>query len=126
MGRDVFSLAARRRHHGFHRCILGQGAELAAGEVDGEMPRIILSLDADRAADPGARRDCLRQRRCEGHSRAPIQAIAEQQLLTGFGLVQRVPENHDVVEGFVDRWYFDQLHGTLAPPAIRPEPRLHP
>src|SRR6266481_2410095 len=58
----------------------------------------------------------LSQRRPVRHPGAPIQAVAEQHFLAGLGLLAGVPESDDVVEGFVDGGYLDQLNRTLAPP----------
>ncbi len=63
--RNVFGGAARSRDHGLDIGVLGERAQLAAGEVDGKMPGIVLALLSDRAADAGAGRNGLRQRRCE-------------------------------------------------------------
>ena len=67
------------------------------------MPGIILALLAHRAADARACRDGLPEWRRIRHVRAPIEAIAEQQFLSGFGFFQRIPEGDDVVESLIDR-----------------------
>ena len=58
---DVLGLAVRRADDRLDGRVLGQRAEFAAREVDGEMPGIVLALLAHRAADAGARRDGLRR-----------------------------------------------------------------
>ena len=117
----MFRGAVRSADHRFDVGVLGQRAQFAAGKIHRKVPGIILALLPDHAADTGAGGDRLRQRRGERHARAPVQAIAEQQFLAGFGLVGRIPESHDVVEGFIGRRNFHQLHGALAPAAMAPD-----
>ena len=68
----------------------------------------------------------LGERRGVRHFRAPVQPIAEQQLLARFGLFQRIPEQHDVVERLVNGRDFHELHGALAPAAVQARFRFDP
>src|SRR5205814_8633856 len=91
-------------------------------ETDHEAQGKIFALAPNHAADAGARGHDVRERRCDGHLVAPVQAVVIKELLTGLWLLRRVPEGDDVVGRFVVRGQFDQVDRALGPATLRLDP----
>ncbi len=95
--------------------MFAQQIEVAAREIDHEAPGEIGALLADDAADAGARGVRRGEPRGDRIGAAPVQLVAEQQFLALLGLLCRIPERHDIVEGLIECRNLHQHHLARTP-----------